>query len=452
MRPAWWVKLVIGAILCVALPTSAKLVPISEEELEAGRAEAAALFDRGDVEGLVALLDEAHLFIKTEAALHLGRLGARTAVERLIKLDEQYSRFDCAPSGQFRVAIILIENGTAEEEKNALLHVATQEPGDAAYVHSVIDAAGRELSRYEGVDIVERLLSVNTYGAQYAVIAHRCRGLAPDEAITWCVAILAAHDTPMTAEAAQELLISFGPAAGPPVRALRDRVAQRIAPTDAPYTIDRTIAGRCDRILREIGVEPEPEPVPEPSIDRRARGEAGREIDDLIAAATTRPWPGDGYPALPALSTEMRGRIGDEIAGSDRVRAAYGKLDAARRDNAEWFEGVAQLEAEGAAWCLTSCVVHPHEDVQIHALRALERIGDRRVVPFLLVYAEYMAVLEGGSESATIHGIVQSSVAKTLSALTGVRVEISGQDPEGLRAAITKWRRWLVDHPDVERP
>jgi hypothetical protein len=186
---------------------------------------------------------------------------------------------------------------------------------------------------------------------------------------------------------------------------------------------------------------------PEPSIDLAARGTAGRELDDLIAAATTRPWPGEGYPVLPALSTEMRGRIGNEIVGSDRVRAAYGKLDA-ERGNAEWFEGAAELEAEGAVWCLASCLVHPHEDVQINALRALERLGDARVVPFLLTYAEYMAVLEGGSESATIHGIVHSSVAGTLSALTGVRVEITGQDPEGLRAAITEWRRWLVDQQD----
>lgn len=195
-----------------------------------------------------------------------------------------------------------------------------------------------------------------------------------------------------------------------------------------------------------------PRDHPEPSIDRTVRGAAGRELDDLIAAATTRPWPGEGYPVLPALSTEMRGRIGSEITGSGRVRAAYEKLDAAMRNNTEWFEGVEELEAEGAVWCLASCLVHPHEDVQINALRALERLGDRRVVPFLLTYAEYMAVLEGGSESATMHGIIHSSIAKTLSTLTGIAVEIDGQDPEALRAAIAEWRRWLADQPDVGGP
>jgi hypothetical protein len=725
MRPDWRLATTVLAMICAVCSASAKLVPISRAELEAGRAEAEGLFERGDVEGLVALLDEAHLFIKTEAALHLGRLGARTVVERLRDLDEQYARFDCAPSGQFRVAIILIENRTAEEEKNALLHVATQELGDTPYAHSVIDAAGRELSRYEGVEIVERLEGVDTYGAQYTVLAHRCRGLALDDAIAKCVAILEAHETPMKAEAAQELLISYGPAAVPAVSALWDRVEERIGPTDEPFTIDRTIVGRCGRILDEIGrgapdpdteaprprarsgafrvmepwssvavmcqdgtavavgdartfeilradlsatdnaserfhlsvevpyepalddgpwhvlwvdevayrqtslgssqdrshslgfdirgrenaeavgahfsVEPryrrhpghrlvvefvpnqdefEPggdvrvtlrirnvgertvafqqggrnraprdnqyvfsgelacEPIPdigsrchfgglsavrrlepgevfedevdlsdwfafdrpgtyqllgsyymafcdpeddswwtiwddyataefvvavggdagatrtdypEASIDLIARGIAGRELDDLIGAATTRPWPGEGYPVLPALSTEMRGRLGGEIGGSGRVRAAYEKLDAAR-DNAEWFEGVAELEAEGAVWCLASCLVHPHEDVQIHALRALGRLGDRRVVPFLLTYAEYMAVLEGGSESATIHGIIHSSIAGTLSTLTAVRVEITGQDPEGLRAAITDWRRWLADQQNSGAP
>lgn len=170
---------------------------------------------------------------------------------------------------------------------------------------------------------------------------------------------------------------------------------------------------------------------------------------DLIKAATTRPWPGEAYPTLPALSTEMQGRVGNEIAASGEIRRAYEKLDAAGRRNVDWFAGVAGLEKEKAVWCLLSCLCHPHEDVQIHALRSLERLGDKRAVPFLLLYADYMAVWESGSENATIHGIIHQSTAKTLSTLTGITVELNGQDPEGLKRGIRKWQKWLVDHEEA---
>jgi hypothetical protein len=86
--------------------------------------------------------------------------------------------------------------------------------------------------------------------------------------------------------------------------------------------------------------------------------------------------------------------------------------------------------------------------VQIHALRALERLNDKRAVPLLVLYAEYMAVHEGGSENATIHGVIHQATAKTLSALTGVRVTLQrGQDPEGLLRGVRQWRKWLCDQP-----
>jgi RNA polymerase sigma factor (sigma-70 family) len=167
----------------------------------------------------------------------------------------------------------------------------------------------------------------------------------------------------------------------------------------------------------------------------------------LIKAATTRPGPGEDYPARPSLSTEMRGQVGNEILGSRTVRGAYAKLDARER-NVTWFEGVAELEKEKAVWCLASCLCHPSPDVQIHALRSLERLGDRRAVPFLVLYAEYMAVEIGGSENATIHGVIHQDTAKTLSALTGVRVMLTGgQDAAGLRRGIRLWRKWLCDNP-----
>jgi hypothetical protein len=166
--------------------------------------------------------------------------------------------------------------------------------------------------------------------------------------------------------------------------------------------------------------------------------------DSLIKAATTRPWPGENYPVLPALSTEMRGLIAKEIAGAPAVRKAYEKLDANRR-NVEWFEGVKELEQHKAVWSLQSCLCHPHDDVQIHALRSLQKLGDKRAVPFLLLYGEHMAVWESGSENATIHGIIHESTAATLSALTGVRLVLEGQDPVGLKKGLRKWRRWLVE-------
>jgi len=168
--------------------------------------------------------------------------------------------------------------------------------------------------------------------------------------------------------------------------------------------------------------------------------------NELIRAATTRPWPGENYPALPPLTTTMRTLIANEIRNSQAISSAYAKLDAANRGNVGWFEGVAELEQQKAVWSLLSCLIHPSEDVQIHALRSLERIGDRRAVPFLLIYAEHMTVFEAGSENATIHGVIHESVANTLSALTGVRISLKGQDPAGLSRGIKLWREWEVEH------
>ncbi len=166
---------------------------------------------------------------------------------------------------------------------------------------------------------------------------------------------------------------------------------------------------------------------------------------DLIKAATTRPWPGENYPVLPVLSTEMRGMVSNEIAGSAAIREAYEKLDAIRRRNVEWFEGIKELQQHKAVWSLQSCLCHPHDDVQIHALRSLQKLGDKRAVPFLLLYGEHMAVWESGSENATLHGIIHESTAATLSAITGVKVVLDGQDPDGLKRGLRKWRRWLVE-------
>jgi len=184
----------------------------------------------------------------------------------------------------------------------------------------------------------------------------------------------------------------------------------------------------------------------------RAAEPGERTPDDLIDAATTRPWPGRNYPALPSLSTELRYLVTREILGSTEVRQAYEMLEAKERLNVDWFEGIRRLEEQRAVWSILSCLCHPSEDVQVNALRSLERLGDPRAVPFLLIYAEYMAVFEEGSENATIHGTIHESIAETLSALTGVQVHLERQDPEGLKDGIVLWRKWALDHPGETNP
>jgi hypothetical protein len=166
--------------------------------------------------------------------------------------------------------------------------------------------------------------------------------------------------------------------------------------------------------------------------------------DELIKAAITRPWKGENYPLLPSLSTNIISEMYGEL-GKSSIRQAYQKLDAKRR-NVEWFEGIEELEKQKAIWSLLSCLIHPSEDVQILALRSLEHLNNTRAVPFILVYAQYMAVFEGGSENATIHGIIHETIAKTLSTLTGIKVEIKSQDPRLLNHGIMLWYKWLAEN------
>ncbi len=175
----------------------------------------------------------------------------------------------------------------------------------------------------------------------------------------------------------------------------------------------------------------QPEPLGEPS------------PQDLITPATTPLRPEAVYPALPSLSTAMRGHIVEEM-NEERVRRAFERLNP-RRDNNECFEAVDILEKEKAEWSLQACLVHPSEDVQIRALLALGRLRSENAVPFLFIYGHYMAVHEAGSENATIHGIIHRTLAQTLSTITGVEVSIEGQDPEGLERGLLKWTRWLLD-------
>ncbi|MBO0858023.1 MAG: hypothetical protein J2P21_06115 [Chloracidobacterium sp.] len=162
---------------------------------------------------------------------------------------------------------------------------------------------------------------------------------------------------------------------------------------------------------------------------------------DLIKAATTRPWPGANYPSPPTLSSEMLEKVASEITGSEAVRMAYEKPDARRR-NVDWFEGVAELEEQKAIWSLLSRLSRPSDDVQYHSLRALKRLEDKRAVPFLLIYAESMAVYVGGSEQTTACGLI----AETLSTLTGISLTIRGQNPRGLMEVVRQCREWIAGH------
>jgi len=191
-----------------------------------------------------------HLFVKQDVALKLGRLGVDKALPILRTYDQSYSQFGCAKSGQFGVAVILIENKTAAAQKKALLAVATEPQKKSKHPYSVVDVAGRELSRYEGDDIIKALVDIRTYGAQYTVLELQCKKLSESRAISKCIAVLESHVNPQKAEAAQELLISFGSNAKMPVKQLKMRMEKRIKSTDS--TFSKPILSRCNNIIKQI--------------------------------------------------------------------------------------------------------------------------------------------------------------------------------------------------------
>jgi hypothetical protein len=242
---------IIVAVLVTPL-THADLLLLDPDDREKQLAEAEKHYAKRDVAGLHTLLRESHLHIKKDVALKLGRLGATEALDDLREYDRRYSRFACSATGEFRVAIILIENETSESEKKALLALATEPRDKAKHAHSVIDAAGRELSRFKGDDIAKALVDVYTYGAQYTVLFHECRKMPKADAIARCIAVLEAHETPLKAEAAEDLLIGFGKSAKSSVQALMDRADRRIGSKAATAKISQTIRYRCSKILKQI--------------------------------------------------------------------------------------------------------------------------------------------------------------------------------------------------------
>jgi hypothetical protein len=249
-------------VVIIGTPAYADLELIDSDILHKQLAWAEELNFKRDVDGLLRLLKESHLFTKQDVALKLGRLGADKALPILQKDDQNYSRFACAESGQFDVAIILIENKTPDAQKKALLAVAAEPWEKGKHAHSIVDAAGRELSRYEGDDIIKALVDVRTYGAQYTVLELQCKKLSASDAISKCIAVLEAHVTPQKAQAAEQILIAFGTSAKLPVEKLKARVEKRIKASDPTFTIPKTIRSRCDRIIKHFKVlEIEPDEV-----------------------------------------------------------------------------------------------------------------------------------------------------------------------------------------------
>ncbi len=244
---------ILVVLLIVNTPAYALLPPLDPKALDQQLAQAEELYDKRDVYGLLKLLKETHLFIKTDIALKLGRMGADRALPILREYDKRFSQFACSPSGQFGVAVILIENKTKDEQKKRLLAVATELQEKAKHTHSVIDAAGRELSRFVGDDIITALEDVYTYGAQFTVLALQCRKLSEVDAVTKCLNVLEAHETPLKAQAAEDMLVSFGKKSIiTRVKELALRVEKKIKSTDPRFTIPKTILSRCKWIVKQI--------------------------------------------------------------------------------------------------------------------------------------------------------------------------------------------------------
>jgi hypothetical protein len=124
--------------------------------------------------------------------------------------------------------------------------------------------------------------------------------------------------------------------------------------------------------------------------------------------------------------------------------------------NTGWFAAIEALEKARAIWSLQACLCHASPDVQVKAIEALGHVRDSRTAHFIILYAEYMAVDVGGSESATVHGIRLHSIAQTMSAITGLpntynrdSSEKLMQNLDDLRRLVDQWRRWELEHEKV---
>lgn len=172
-------------------------------------------------------------------------------------------------------------------------------------------------------------------------------------------------------------------------------------------------------------------------------------VQVLILAVATRPasWPGRDFPERPPLGDDVERGIFQELTENRKLRESFYKLNANLSNNV-WFEGIQELTAVNAVWCLAAGLCHSHDDVQILCARALGSLQDRRPVPLLLRTVKAFAVHEEGSENATLRGVFQHALAEALNQILGTTVKLKdGQDPEGLKQGVEIWRRvpWAFD-------
>jgi len=171
--------------------------------------------------------------------------------------------------------------------------------------------------------------------------------------------------------------------------------------------------------------------------------EVPQEIAELITAVTSRPWRGKDMPPRPQLTGEVKQGIVEELTSDPERLLLYAKLNSKNR-NTTWFEGISELTEKKAMWCLVSGLCHSSDDVQIKCARALSKLKDAKIVPFMLVVAKAFAVFEGGSENAALHGIFQHELANGLNTILGTSVKLRKyQDPEVLKKGISVWRAAL---------
>jgi hypothetical protein len=177
------------------------------------------------------------------------------------------------------------------------------------------------------------------------------------------------------------------------------------------------------------------------------RGADGSRVtqatDAMIDAVVTRVSPGEDVPPRPPISGRVKAGVAAELWNHPTLQASYQKLAAGGSEH-DWTRAIEELEEGRAAWCLASALCHPSDDVQIRCAKALGRIGDPAPTRWVLVVADAYAVPESGGENAALHGEFQHALANTLNILTNARIKLKdGQDPQGLRAAIAKWKRAL---------
>ena len=233
------------------LATTTVLADLPPHDPERVRQEHAAIVDafgRGDPVSLRRLLRDVSFYGKPAAAMCLARLNATEALPEIRALNDQYARFPCSSTGDFGVAVILLEEQGWKAEKQRLLEIATSDTRAGQWPASVIDRAGRELAIYGGNQVIRSLQGVRTYGAQYTVLYLTTRSLPTSQIVDRCINQLSNHETPPKAEAAEDILIGLGPVASDKVRSLRAVMQERLAAAGT-HSIAQTIVNRCNSIL-----------------------------------------------------------------------------------------------------------------------------------------------------------------------------------------------------------